>query len=113
MIENLHLIKEMGYASKQALESGDLTGFARIMNDHWVRKKKRSPSMTNGKISSWYDIALRNGAVGGKLIGAGGGGFLMFYTEDHARLRHAMAAEGLEEVRFKFDVEGTKTVIQF
>jgi D-glycero-alpha-D-manno-heptose-7-phosphate kinase len=68
--------------------------------------------MSNSQIDHWYDVAIRNGAIGGKLIGAGGGGFLMFYSEDRARLRHAMLREGLREVRFRFDFQGTKVVVQ-
>ena len=82
------------------------------MDEHWQYKKKRSGDMSNPKIDQWYDIALRNGALGGKLIGAGGGGFLMFYTESKRRLLHAMLEQGLEEVRFRFDFEGSKTMIQ-
>ena len=77
---------------------------------HWQRKKQRSSGMSNPKINEWYDLALAGGALGGKLIGAGGGGFLMFYAEDKARLRHAMRQSGLKEVRFRFDFEGTKLV---
>ncbi|HAF94624.1 MAG: galactokinase [Elusimicrobia bacterium GWC2_51_8] len=111
MIENLHFIKKLGVDSKTALESGDLARFAELMNTHWEHKKKRSGAMSNGKIDGWYRLALKNGAIGGKLIGAGGGGFLMFYAKDTARLRHAMIGAGLEEVRFRFDFEGTKVVI--
>jgi D-glycero-alpha-D-manno-heptose-7-phosphate kinase len=68
--------------------------------------------MSNPKIDEWYDLAIANGAVGGKLIGAGGGGFLMFYAEDKTRLRHAMRMAGLAEVRFRFDFEGTKVIAQ-
>jgi D-glycero-alpha-D-manno-heptose-7-phosphate kinase len=68
--------------------------------------------MSNPRINEWYDVAMQNGAIGGKLIGAGGGGFLMFYCEERARLRQAMAGAGLEEVRFRFDFEGTKVIIQ-
>jgi D-glycero-alpha-D-manno-heptose-7-phosphate kinase len=82
------------------------------MNVHWEHKKKRSTSMSNGRIDEWYSLAMKNGAVGGKLIGAGGGGFLLFYTEDKMKLRHALLHTGLEEVRFKFDFEGTKVMIQ-
>ena len=112
MIDNLHFIKEMGYKSQEALESGDLEEFANLMNIHWEHKKNRSSSMSNNKINGWYDAALKNGALGGKLIGAGGGGFLMFYAHDNMKLRHAMAHEGLKEVRFKFDFEGSKVVAQ-
>lgn len=112
MIENLHFIKELGYRSKEAFESGNLREFAAIMNEHWEYKKKRSGSMSNSHIDDLYKLALGNGALGGKLIGAGGGGFLMFYTEDKSRLRHAMSHAGLQEVRFRFDFEGTKVIIQ-
>ena len=82
------------------------------MNEHWQQKKKRSGDMSNSRIDEWYDAAIRNGALGGKLIGAGGGGFLMFYTENKRRLLHAMLGQGLEEVRFRFDFEGSKTIMQ-
>lgn len=112
MIENLHFVKELGRQSQVALENGDLRSFGELMNVHWEHKKKRSGSMSNGKINEWYDLAIQNGAVGGKLIGAGGGGFLMFYAEDKMRLRHTMMEQGLQEVRFRFDFEGTKVVAQ-
>jgi D-glycero-alpha-D-manno-heptose-7-phosphate kinase len=111
MIENLHFIKDLGLQSQKALESGNLPEFARLMDVHWQRKKQRSGGMSNPKINEWYDLAMANGALGGKLIGAGGGGFLMFYAEEKAKLRHAMTTVGLQEVRFRFDFEGTKLVI--
>jgi D-glycero-alpha-D-manno-heptose-7-phosphate kinase len=111
MIENLHFVKDLGLQSQAALEAGNLHEFARLMDVHWQRKKQRSGGMSNPKINEWYDLALASGALGGKLIGAGGGGFLMFYAEDKARLRHAMRSVGLKEVRFRFDFEGTKLVI--
>lgn len=110
MIENLHQVKELGYRSKDALESGDLMEFGRLMDVHWQNKRKRSGSISNADINRWYDAAMLNGAVGGKLIGAGGGGFLMFYAADKVRLRHSMRELGLREVRFRFDFEGTKNV---
>ena len=112
MVENLHFIKELGVQSKDALESGELHEFARLMDVHWQRKKERSGGMSNAQINEWYDFAMVNGAMGGKLIGAGGGGFLMFYTEQSTRLRRAMRERGLREVRFRFDFEGTKVVAQ-
>ncbi|HJT77158.1 MAG TPA: galactokinase [Gemmataceae bacterium] len=112
MVENLHFVKELGYQSKEALEEGDLNRFAELMKVHWEYKKQRSGSMSNEDINRWYETALTNGALGGKLIGAGGGGFLMFYAEDKMRLRRAMTQIGLREVRFRFDFEGTKVVIQ-
>jgi D-glycero-alpha-D-manno-heptose-7-phosphate kinase len=112
MVDNLHFVKELGYQSKEALESGDLRRFADLMNVHWEHKKQRSGAMSNLDINHWYELAMENGALGGKLIGAGGGGFLMFYAEDKARLRHAMVQTGMREIRFRFDFEGTKVVIQ-
>jgi D-glycero-alpha-D-manno-heptose-7-phosphate kinase len=110
MIANLHFVKELGRESQAALEAGDLLHFAELMNVHWEHKKKRSKKMSNTTIDDWYDLARANGAVGGKLIGAGGGGFLMFYTEDKVRLRKAMHDAGLKEIRFRFDFEGTRIV---
>jgi D-glycero-alpha-D-manno-heptose-7-phosphate kinase len=110
MIGNLHFVKELGYRSKEALESDNLIEFGRLMDVHWQNKRKRSTSMSNTNIDAWYEEAMKNGAVGGKLIGAGGGGFLMFYAADKARLRRTMRGLGLREVRFRFDFEGTKIV---
>jgi D-glycero-alpha-D-manno-heptose-7-phosphate kinase len=112
MVDNLHFVKDLGFRSKEALEAGDLRRYAELMNVHWEHKKERSGAMSNGEIDGWYDLAMNNGALGGKLIGAGGGGFLLFYAEDKTRLRHAMATTPLREVRFRFDFEGTKVVIQ-
>ena len=112
MIDNLHFVKDLGYQSQEALENGDLRRFGELMNVHWERKKQRSGGMSNADIDKWYNLAMENGALGGKLIGAGGGGFLMFYAADKTRLRHAMRQTGLTEVRFRFDFEGTKVVIQ-
>ncbi len=112
MIANLHFIKELGRESKEALEAGDLDRFAELMNVHWEHKKRRSANMSNDRIDEYYQLARQNGALGGKLIGAGGGGFLMFYAEDKVRLRRAMHEAELQEVRFRFDFEGTKVVVQ-
>lgn len=111
MIQNLHYIKELGIKSKEALEKGDLYEFAKLMDLHWQHKKFRSGGMTNPEINHFYELAMGNGAIGGKLIGAGGGGFLMFYTEDKVRLRHVLREAGLKEVRFRFDFEGTKVIV--
>jgi D-glycero-alpha-D-manno-heptose-7-phosphate kinase len=112
MLDNLHFTKELGYKSLDCLESGRLEEFAALMDVHWQRKKARSSGMSNAHINEWYDHAMSNGALGGKLIGAGGGGFLMFYAGDKNRLRAAMRDKGLQEVRFRFDFEGTKVVAQ-
>lgn len=110
MIDNLHFVKDLAKQSQRALEGGDLREFARLMHVHWEHKKRRSASMSNGKIDQCYDLAMANGALGGKLIGAGGGGFLMFYTEDKVRLRQAMRSVGLKEVRFNFHFQGTSVM---
>jgi D-glycero-alpha-D-manno-heptose-7-phosphate kinase len=112
MIANLHYVKELGRQSQQALEQGNLRQFGELLHTHWEHKKKRSAKMSNPKIDEWYDLARRNGAVGGKLIGAGGGGFLMFYVEDKVRVRRVMREAGLQEIRFRFDNRGTETVVQ-
>ena len=111
MLDNLHYVKELGFRSRKALEAGKTGEFGEIMHEHWEHKKIRSGGMSNPEINEWYDTAMGNGAIGGKLVGAGGGGFLMFYTEDRSRLRKAMAHAGLEEVRFRFDFEGTKILM--
>lgn len=111
MLKNLHYVKELGYRSKDALEAGNTELFGELMHEHWEHKKKRSGGMSNPKIDEWYELAMKNGAVGGKLVGAGGGGFLMFMASDRNKLRHALANAGLEEVRFKFDFEGSKVVM--
>ena len=112
MINNLHYIKDLGLRSKLALEAGKAADFGALMHEHWEHKKKRSQGMSNPHIDEWYELGRKNGAIGGKLVGAGGGGFLMFYAADRNRLRHAMAHAGLEEVRFRFDFEGSKVMVQ-
>ena len=111
MLNNLHKVKKLGFESKKVLESGDTRIFGELMHEHWENKKKRSGGMSNPKINDWYDIAMQNGAIGGKLVGAGGGGFLMFMADDRNKLRKALTGAGMEEVRFNFDFEGTKTLI--
>ena len=110
MIDNLHYVKDLGYRCLEAIEQGALRKFGELMHEHWEHKKKRSAAMSNADIDRWYGVGQANGAVGGKLIGAGGGGFLMFYTEERTRLREAMKREGLTEVPFRFDFDGTKIV---
>lgn len=111
MLEQLHHVKELACRSRIALERGELTRFGDLLHQHWLQKRRRSAGMTNQRIDEWYDLAMKNGALGGKLVGAGGGGFLMFYSEEHRRLRRAMTRAGLEEVRFRFDFEGTKVLL--
>jgi D-glycero-alpha-D-manno-heptose-7-phosphate kinase len=111
MLNNMHYVKDLGLRSKESLVAGRTSEFGALLHEHWEHKRKRSKGMSNPQIDEWYELGLKNGALGGKLVGAGGGGFLMFYAEDRNRLRHVMSKAGLEEVRFRFDFEGTKTLI--
>jgi D-glycero-alpha-D-manno-heptose-7-phosphate kinase len=111
MVDNLHFTKDLGNRSKEALLNNETRKFGELMHEHWEHKKSRSSGMTSDFIDNAYNQALRSGAVGGKLVGAGGGGFLMFYANDKEMLRSKMAELGLEEVRFKFDFEGTKVIL--
>ena len=110
MLAHLHQVKELGLRSRLALEEGDLDDFGALMHEHWEHKKTRSDGMSNARVDEWYELARQHGALGGKLVGAGGGGFLLFYTTRHATLREAMQRAGLQELRFRFDFEGTKVL---
>jgi D-glycero-alpha-D-manno-heptose-7-phosphate kinase len=110
MIEGMHYVKELGYRSRKAFEEGKLGTFGEIMHEHWENKRKRSSGMSNPKIDEWYELGRKAGAIGGKLVGAGGGGFLMFYAPEPQKVRAAMAAAQLEEVRFRFDFDGARVV---
>jgi len=112
MIKNLRFVVELGQEIKKALLAGENREFARLMHEHWLHKRGRSSGMSNDKINHWYDAAMANGALGGKLVGAGGGGFLIFYAEDVKGVRTAMAQEGLDEVRFKFDFDGSTVLMR-
>jgi D-glycero-alpha-D-manno-heptose-7-phosphate kinase len=106
-----HEIKKIGKESLKCLEKGDLRRFGEWMNIHWELKRKIGKSMTNHKIDEWYSLALANGAIGGKIIGAGGGGFLLFYVDsNHDKIKLAMEKEGLVYTPFKFDFDGSRIV---
>jgi D-glycero-alpha-D-manno-heptose-7-phosphate kinase len=110
MIDNLHFVKELGLRTRASLEAGRVAELGEIMHEHWEHKKRRSTGMSSPQIDESYELGLKNGAIGGKLVGAGGGGFLLFYAEDRSRLRAAMRKAGMEEVRIGFDFEGTKVL---
>jgi D-glycero-alpha-D-manno-heptose-7-phosphate kinase len=112
MIDNLHYTKELGLRIKTALEQADTEKFALLMHEHWEMKHRRSSNMSSGVIDRWYKVGLDAGAIGGKMVGAGGGGFLMFYARDRTRLRTAMAQEGLVEIAFRFDYDGSMTIVR-
>jgi D-glycero-alpha-D-manno-heptose-7-phosphate kinase len=111
MLRNLDDVLELAFRARDALLAGRLDEFAAIMGEHWERKRKRSEGISTPQIDEWYALGRANGALGGKLVGAGGGGFLLFYADDPLRLRVAMAGAGLREVRFRFDMEGTKVIV--
>ncbi len=109
--EQMHRIKELGLQSEDALVRGDLTRFGALMREHWLVKRGVVDEMTAAPIDGWISTALRNGALGAKLVGAGGGGFLMvFCNNGRTKLRRAMAEEDLIEHRFSFDFEGSKVI---
>jgi D-glycero-alpha-D-manno-heptose-7-phosphate kinase len=113
IIENLHKIKEIGLETRKVLEMGKVDEFGRLLHVHWETKRKRSSKMTDPFIDECYETARKNGALGGKLIGAGGGGFFMFYchNSDKPGLSQAMKKAGLKPMRFSFDFEGAKILI--
>ncbi len=82
------------------------------MREHWEHKRARSRGMSNDRIDHWYSVGMANGALGGKLVGAGGGGYLLFYAGEPMRLRRAMAQEGLTELRFRFDHDGSTVIMR-
>lgn len=106
MLENLHLTKELGHRSHQLLLDGDLEGYGELMHEHWVNKRERSPGMVTDRIDELYTLARRSGAVGGKLVGAGGGGFLLVYARRPEDTRQAMAAAQATELTFDFEFTG-------
>ena len=110
MVDNLHYVKDLGRRSRKALEDGAAARFGELMHEHWEHKRKRSSGMSNARIDEWYELGRGAGAIGGKLVGAGGGGFLMFYAPEPNRVRAAMAKAELQEVRFRFDFDGTRVV---
>jgi D-glycero-alpha-D-manno-heptose-7-phosphate kinase len=110
MLAHLHHLKDLGLQSRRVLEAGRLDEFGELMHEHWEHKKKRSEGMSNAQLDEWYELGRQNGAIGGKLVGAGGGGFLLFYAERDRTLRDAMRRAGLQELRFRFNFEGTKVL---
>jgi D-glycero-alpha-D-manno-heptose-7-phosphate kinase len=109
VLESMHYIKDLGHRILDAVESGNLTDVGLLFDQHWQHKKKISKRMSNARFDAVYEAAKENGALGGKISGAGGGGFFVFYVEEHqARLRRAMERMGLREMRYRFDFEGRR-----
>ncbi|MFH1371005.1 MAG: galactokinase [Planctomycetota bacterium] len=114
VVENMHYIKEIGYKILAAVESGNITDVGLLFDKHWEHKKKISNKMSNPRFDKIYTAAKQNGALGGKISGAGGGGFFVFYVENnHSRFRQVMKTMGLREMRYRFDFEGTKVLVNF
>lgn len=115
VLESLHRTKELGYQVKEVLEHGDPDQFGLLLHEHWENKKRRSGKISHPTIDRWYEIARDHGALGGKVIGAGGGGFLMLYTAgaSKAAVRRALGGDGLREMPFSFDDDGAKVFVNF
>ena len=114
VLESMHDIKDIGYEILKAVESGNLTDVGLMFDRHWQYKKKISVKMSNSRFDQIYEAAKKNGALGGKILGAGGGGFFLFYVEEHhGRFREKMKELGLREMRYRFDFEGTKVLANF
>ncbi len=112
MLANLDRVAAIGRQVRETLETGDTRAYARLLHEHWLGKRERSPGMSSEAIDRWYEVGIANGALGGKLVGAGGGGFLLFYAEDTKLLRAAMEREGLGEVHFSFDLDGSTVIVR-
>jgi len=111
IVEKMHAIKTIGRESKKALETGDLNRFGELLHEHWTVKRGITDIMTTNQIDSWYSVAREKGALGGKLVGAGGGGFLMLFCgKGREKVRAALASRGLTEMRFRFDLQGSKVI---
>ena len=114
VVENMHFIKDLGYKILDAAESGNITDIGLLFDEHWQYKKKISAKMSNPHFDRIYEIAKENGALGGKISGAGGGGFFLFYVEErHGKFSELMKSLGLREMKYRFDFEGTKVLVNF
>lgn len=111
VIKNLHLTQKLGYKIKESLKDFDSRKYGQLLHEHWLNKRKRSKT-SNPQIDKWYELALKNGAVGGKIMGAGGGGFFIFYCEENPRhLISVLTKNGLRHIPFNFDYLGTKVIV--
>ena len=115
VVDSLHHTKELGLQIKESLEQGDLERFGLLLHEHWENKKRRSGKISDPRIDAWYELARKNGALGGKIMGAGGGGFFMFYCPNNhkAQLRRALTRAGLREMPYNFDFDGAKVLVNF
>ena len=114
-VQRMHRIKELGFETKRILLSGEIDKYGEMLHEHWTNKRKMAANMADSTIDEHYDAARKAGAIGGKLMGAGGGGFFMFYARatERRRLHEAMSARGLRPMRFRFDFDGARIVANF
>jgi len=114
-ISAMHHIKDIGYSVKDALIKGDIDRLGELLHEHWLTKKKISSKMSSSSINDWYELGIKNGAIGGKIMGAGGGGLLLFCVKNGNRkhLRKTMESAGMKYMDFRFDFEGCKTLVNF
>ncbi len=112
-VEALHEVKALAATMRSALEWGDLHQFGELLHQAWQAKRRVSTKISNAHIDDLYSLATRNGALGGKITGAGGGGFLLLYceAEHQASVRDAMQAAGVREMTFGFDMQGAHVVV--
>jgi len=112
-LEAMHKIKKIGYFIREALIAGNVDEFGALLHEHWMVKKGITTKMSNNQIDEWYDLAMKNGAIGGKIMGAGGGGFLLLCVGNGKRkqLRKALEEAGLRYMDFRFDWEGVKVLV--
>jgi D-glycero-alpha-D-manno-heptose-7-phosphate kinase len=114
-VARMHRIKELGYETRRILLSGETDLYGELLHEHWTNKRKLATKMTDSVIDEHYDAAKRAGAIGGKLMGAGGGGFFLFYVKpaEKRKLYETMVARGLKPLRFRFDFDGARIVANF
>lgn len=115
VIDSLHRTKELGYRIKETLEQGDLESFGLLLDEHWQNKKRRSQKISDSRLDEFYEIVKGCGCLGGKVMGAGGGGFFMFYCPNasKSKVRNALLRTGLREMSYDFDYEGAKVLVNF
>jgi D-glycero-alpha-D-manno-heptose-7-phosphate kinase len=112
-VEALHEVRALADSMRVTLERGDLNGFGSLLDEAWQAKKRISTKISNQRIDRLYDLARQHGAVGGKITGAGGGGFLLLYCESASQMpvRAALAAEGVQEMAFAFEGQGAQVIV--